>query len=551
MSDAPVAPVALSTPAAAAPALAHDADKNDDAWAPDSSESAVTRAGSGSGALDPLGASPASFAGGAGRGAAPRAAFSGAEVDAVYYGCPGIVGLDLLSRLSRAGTFPVPFKSVGDTDYTAEVGHGGRDAVEAHVLYIGCAWLQNLDKSLASWEAAAADERPSYTATAAMHASARTDVSRSTTSWKSGTRSSSAGGQMPRTPPPPSTQPCWRPTTHRSSTWPPPDSTRSPPETGPPTSPARKGVPLPRSPLPQPTGTPARPRGCEAVVLSVAQPAAVDVDEGAVAGATNGAMAGVAQEPRRRRRLLLLPEMLVFRTGRAHPGPLACDQLRVGTAPFALHPGGVPATRSVPPPPASGQMPTGAFVATIAPRLLVDKLDGNPPLPPPYESIRARLSEWMRIGASHWVLSGLRDGLKLLWRSTPPHSWARSIRQPRAEAAWGSNEIKRWVRPGFVRNAKASEVRKESWAAANFVADAAREPRLVVGLSVVNDYLEDRPFKYESMASFVASLRPGDHLVSWDISDAFHHVPLNPADSARLACMVEGDLFYLSRSPLD
>lgn len=70
-------------------------------------------------------------------------------------------------------------------------------------------------------------------------------------------------------------------------------------------------------------------------------------------------------------------------------------------------------------------------------------------------------------------------------------------------------------------------------------------------LSVVNDYLEDRPFKHKSMALFVASLRPGDHLVSWDISDAFHHVPLNPADSARLAFMVEGDLFYPSGSPSD
>lgn len=106
-------------------------------------------------------------------------------------------------------------------------------------------------------------------------------------------------------------------------------------------------------------------------------------------------------------------------------------------------------------------MPTGAFVATTAPRLLVDKLDGNPLLPPPCESIRARLSEWMRIGASHWVLSVLRDGLKLLWRSTPPHHRAWSIRQPHAEAVWGSNEIKRWVGPGFERKVKASEVRKE------------------------------------------------------------------------------------------
>lgn len=171
-----MAPVALAAPAAAAPALALDADKDEDAWAPDPSESAVTRADSGSCAFDPLGTSPASVAGGAGRGTAPRAAFSGAAVDAVYNSCPGIEVLDLPPRLSRPGTFPVPFKPVGDTDYTAELGHGGRNAIEAHVLYMGCAWLQSLNNSLTSREAAAADQRPSYTAAAAIHASARTHV---------------------------------------------------------------------------------------------------------------------------------------------------------------------------------------------------------------------------------------------------------------------------------------------------------------------------------------------------------------------------------------
>lgn len=171
------APVAPPAPAAVAPVAAVAADvADDDDWAPETAEPTGARTGVGSGAPSPHGAGPASGAAGVGRGAAPRAAFSGAAVDAVYNGCPSIEGFDLLSRLTRPGTFPVPFKPTGDTDYTAEFGNGGRNAIEAHVLYMGCAWLRNLNNSLADWEAAAADERPTYAATAALHASARTHV---------------------------------------------------------------------------------------------------------------------------------------------------------------------------------------------------------------------------------------------------------------------------------------------------------------------------------------------------------------------------------------
>lgn len=97
-------------------------------------------------------------------------------MDAVYNACPTIDGFDLPSRLTRPGTFPVPFKPTGDTEYTTEFGHGGRNAIDAHVLYMGCAWFQNLNNSLVDWGAAAADERPACVATAALHASARTHV---------------------------------------------------------------------------------------------------------------------------------------------------------------------------------------------------------------------------------------------------------------------------------------------------------------------------------------------------------------------------------------
>lgn len=161
---APQAPVALGEAAAllpapivppvsaAAPRTARRAEvinlDGDDGGAADTSEPAGAGAGGGGGSFDSRRVGHDDSAGIAGH--APRATFSGAAEDAIYHGCPSIETFDLLARLSRAGTFPMPFKPTGDTDYTTEFCHGGRNAVDARVLYMGYALLQNLNSSLAS-----------------------------------------------------------------------------------------------------------------------------------------------------------------------------------------------------------------------------------------------------------------------------------------------------------------------------------------------------------------------------------------------------------------
>lgn len=187
---------------------------------------------------------------------------------------------------------------------------------------------------------------------------------------------------------------------------------------------------------------------------------------------------------------------------------------------------------------------TEDFVAPAPPRHLVHNNSAEPGLPPPYVGVRRALRAWRAIAVSPWVLQTLRQGLCLPWSTTPPPYKARTICQDLDVQRWAACEIDRWLTRVFVRKAKASEARKAPWVAATFVTDVARKPRLVVDLSTVNDYLEDRPFRCKSLASFVAHLRPGDHMVSWDISDAFHHIPLKESDQQYLAFVVGGKLHY-------
>ncbi|KAK1859360.1 hypothetical protein I4F81_001957 [Pyropia yezoensis] len=176
----PVAPAAVAGPPAPSqgtpPAASAAVDVgDDDDWVPEPAQ--PSRARSRSGRFPPGGADDGGgfVASGAGRGG-PRAAFSRAAVDAVYDGCPRIQGLELPSRLAREGVFPEPFKPSGDPDFSAEFGSGRRNAKEATVLYMACAWLQNLTNAIADYKSAASTATPTLSASLDVTASARTHV---------------------------------------------------------------------------------------------------------------------------------------------------------------------------------------------------------------------------------------------------------------------------------------------------------------------------------------------------------------------------------------
>lgn len=54
--------------------------------------------------------------------------------------------------------------------------------------------------------------------------------------------------------------------------------------------------------------------------------------------------------------------------------------------------------------------------------------------------------------------------------------------------------------------------------------DINTKPRLVIDYKHQNGFIEDRLFRYEQIADVILDLRRDDHLTSWDVADAFHHV---------------------------
>lgn len=110
-------------------------------------------------------------------------------------------------------------------------------------------------------------------------------------------------------------------------------------------------------------------------------------------------------------------------------------------------------------------------------------------------------------------------------------------------------ELERWLANGFVRRLHGSEIASARCVSPAFVSHVRSKPRLVIDLRDVNELLEDKPFKYESLPEFIASLVPDDHLVSWDIKDAYHHLFVHPSDYPYLVFTINAAYYQIITMP--
>ena len=141
----------------------------------------------------------------------------------------------------------------------------------------------------------------------------------------------------------------------------------------------------------------------------------------------------------------------------------------------------------------------------------------------------------------------LRDGYRVPFKDSPPPLSRTPVSfptyragSPRAQAlrqevegmlAKGALEIARNPGPGFYSRLFLVEKASGGW-------------RPMIDLSHLNDFVQLTPFKMETVASVLLSVREGDFLASLDLKDAYFQIPIYDGSSRKLLrFMSEGTVY--------
>lgn len=160
----------------------------------------------------------------------------------------------------------------------------------------------------------------------------------------------------------------------------------------------------------------------------------------------------------------------------------------------------------------------------------------------PFSTLRLSAAAWAAMGATGWVLRTILFGLRIPWVSLPPPARSKGYPMPSDEQLWCANEVNRWVGAGFARRLSKAAGAGSLWVSPTFVVHGAKD-RLVVDLRHINRFIAERKFKYQRLAHFLSTLLPNEHLVSWDVKDAFYHVRLWPAHRKYFRFIVDGVVY--------
>jgi len=146
------------------------------------------------------------------------------------------------------------------------------------------------------------------------------------------------------------------------------------------------------------------------------------------------------------------------------------------------------------------------------------------------------------MGADYWVLRTIKFGFRVPWASHPPPIQSKGYAMPAEQRLWSETEVERWVAAGYTSRLSPAAGAGAPWVSLTFVVYGSK-PRLVIDLRKINLHIRRRIFQYQKLISFLSTLLPGDHVVSWDVSDAFYHIRLRPADGTYFRFVVAGVVY--------
>ncbi|KAK3083122.1 hypothetical protein FSP39_014546 [Pinctada imbricata] len=158
----------------------------------------------------------------------------------------------------------------------------------------------------------------------------------------------------------------------------------------------------------------------------------------------------------------------------------------------------------------------------------------------PIRHLRERINVCVKTGANDHVVKVNEEGYRLPLKSTPDEVLLKKNNSARDNPQFVSQEVQNLVHKRCISQVITKpKVVKPLTVAYNQV----RKARLVLDCRHINTHLYQFKFKYEDGNVVRSVFEKGDHLLSYDLKSAYHHVIIHPDDRTCLGFEWEGKFY--------
>ena len=188
--------------------------------------------------------------------------------------------------------------------------------------------------------------------------------------------------------------------------------------------------------------------------------------------------------------------------------------------------------------------------------LLTPPIEESFPIPLPTVPVGGRLTHflnrWEEITTDAWVLSIIRGGLCLQFRSRPPLSQDPipfSVPADPVKFQLLSEEVSTLLQKEAIEIVPSQSQDLGFYSRLFLVPKKTGGMRPVIDLSILNTFLIVPHFKMETNRSIRDSILPGMWTTSLDLSDAYFHIPISPVFRKYLRFVWNDQVFQFKALP--
>ena len=157
-----------------------------------------------------------------------------------------------------------------------------------------------------------------------------------------------------------------------------------------------------------------------------------------------------------------------------------------------------------------------------------------------FKALRHNIKYWETISNNTTVLNWIREGVRLPFNERPDSFYFNNRKFNAKEAEFIDKEVNRLLKTGCIVRTNESN---PSYVSPINVVPKKNGFRLVTDLRHLNKYITPPSFVYESIEDVLKITDVNDYIVTWDLEQGFHHIPVHKEYSDYL-CFKWKNCFY-------